>query len=152
MEFSKLQTLLESAPARVKEIERAVASLQKEETALELFLGAIDGLKTSWRDSDPGKYGPHWYATRHGKKAWPRELISRAKRDDRKPDPAALCDFKELDHKNCPACKRLGAMLCCYQQTEDTPFGDTWTKTFYVLCAPCKGLVRAEVRTSDGRF
>lgn len=152
MDLAKLQEMLEAAPDRVKRLETEIAAHVREKEALQLFSQAVAGLKEDWKDADPGKYGAHWYALKGGQKAWPRELVGRAKAADKRPDPASLCDLARLDGKNCPACGRNGLLLCKYQQTEDTPFGDTWTKSFYVLCVPCKGLVHAESRSSSHRF
>lgn len=152
MDLSRLQKALEAAPARLDALSEELKVKGKESVALESFMKAVRMLRTSWRDSDPGKYGQHWHCYKNDRKAWPRELIERSKTD---PEPAAgsLCAFAQLDAVNCPSCSKLAPRVCCYQQTEDGPFGDTWTKTHYALCASCVALGQVgKTLVSGSRF
>ena len=152
MDLAKLQKTLETAPARAKVLNEEIAAKRREAEALEFLLKAVRLLRTSWRDTDPGKYGRHWYAFKGNRKVWPRELIERSANDPM-PAPESLCAFAELDAVNCPSCKRLAPLVCCYQQTEDGPFGDTWTKSFYALCVHCACLHQARpTQQSSRRF
>lgn len=151
MDLAKLQKMIEAGP---REIERIITSIERSQKAArttEFVLEAVRLLRVSWKDEDPGKHTAHWYGFKDGRKAWPRELVEGV--GERSPDPAKLCDFAELDRKPCPACETPGLEVERYEQEEDTPEGDLWTKTRYVMCAECRGLHRlGEPRRSDGRF
>lgn len=140
MDLAKLQEAVEAAPGAIKRLAEAIERDQRAARGIQFFQEAVRLLRVSWKDSDPGKYTAHWYAFKGGRKAWPAELIDGA--GERKPDPAKLCAFAELDRKPCPHCEAASLEVECYEQSEDGPSGDTWIKTRYLMCADCRGLYR----------
>lgn len=143
MDLDALLSAIEAGPRTMKEFAEEVLATQKKAKTHEFFQEALRLLRVSWKDTDPGKYTAHWYAFKDNRKVWPRELVERAKTDP-KPDPSKLCAFDSLDRQPCPKCKTPGLDVGCYQQTEDGPFGDTWMKTRYVLCAACQALYESK--------
>lgn len=150
MDLKELQRAVKTGPGVLRRAVEAIRQQRDVVRALRSFLEAARLLGVSWQDQDPGKHAAHWYAFKNGRKAWPRELVEPA--CDREPDSASLCAFAELDRKPCPACEAPGLDVCSYQQTEDKPTGDTWTKTRYVMCVDCRVLHRIGQEQSSGRF
>lgn len=147
MLLEHLQSSLERAPARTQKIVADIQALQKEGKVIEFYLEALRLLRVSWRDEDPGKHTAHWYAFSRGRKVWPRELVNvrevdafdekRIMRHPKTPS-TPLDDFHRLDREACPSCKTGdGIVLGCYEQTEDGPHGDAWSRSRYVACASC---------------
>jgi hypothetical protein len=151
MDLNDVRAAIETAPSDLKRLRDEAEAAQKKLEAFQAFHAALRGLREDWKDTDPGKYGPHWHAFKDGAKAWPRELIARSERDQ--PPPAAQARFSQLARQPCPQCKGESLEVCRYEQTEDGPFGDTWTKIRYALCIGCRSLSQVgRPQTSSGRF
>jgi hypothetical protein len=163
MDLATLMAAIEAAPARIATLKTEIEARQKEQDSTRFFAQAVRALRESWKDSDPGKYGAHWYALKGDRKAWPRELIDAAAvarhveahraRHPSWPDyDIPLAAFAELRRDGCPFCNDQGLVICRYQQVEDGPGGDTWSKVTYLMCATCKGLYQLDAQQSSGRF
>lgn len=163
MDLSNLMAVIEVAPGRIDQLEKEIKEREHARGALQFLQQAVERLRVSWRDNDPGKYGPHWFCFLKGKKAWPRELVDvkavvEHERNHRErvpnwPDYAVpLAPFAELKQEPCPGCKQPALIVCRYQQTYDSPGGDEWSKVWYALCADCQGLYPLHADQSSGRF
>ncbi len=163
MDLSKLMSVVEAAPGRIAALEKEIKEREHVRGALRFFHEAIGGLRTCWRDDDPGKGGAHWFCFHKGKEAWPRELVDvkavtaheehhRARMPNWPDYAVPLAPFAELDRQPCPGCKQPAIAVCKYQQTYDSPGGDEWAKVYYLLCAECQGLYQVHASQSSGRF
>lgn len=161
MDLSMLREATEKAHARFEGIMDEIKALHRKAREIEFFQEAVLRLCVSWKDEDPGKYAAHWHCFKGGRKSWPRELVDTAAvqefddlRITRRPktDPTPLAPFAELDRLLCPRCEKEGLDVGCYAQTEDGPDGDTWVKTYYVLCIGCVALSQTDSTPNGHRF
>jgi hypothetical protein len=164
MNITTLQTVLETAPARSKQLNDEIEARMQEKGAITFFLDMIRHLRTSWHDDDPGKYGPYLSCYKGGNKTWPRELVDTAAvaahvEAYRKRFPlwkeydVWLAPLAELDQHPCPRCQAPALLIRSYQQTHDSPGGDEWAKRHYLACTQCVALYQfGESQISSERF
>lgn len=163
MDLSKLQDVLECAPRRNKALAEEIKKLQGEQGALAFFADAVDRLKISWGDGDPGKHAAYWSCFHEGRPAWPRELVDakaveahvrrhRIAAPHWKDYDVRLAPLAELAVRACPGCGKDGLLARCQRQTYDSPGGDEWARIDYVLCAECPGAYEIQRQVSDTRF
>ncbi len=61
-----------------------------------------------------------------------------------------VVSLKEVSHENCPKCKKKVPLIRYYEQTEDSPDGDTWERVSFVIC--CGEARIIEKKVSDSRM
>jgi hypothetical protein len=176
MNAKEFSAFVESVDARKTAAEAERARQTRIANDMAVLSNVLNRLCRSWRDTDPGKYGPHWFFVKNYKigtsvdgygrkflerveKIWIQELIDdfdEAKKGRRQSSGNALtpvplgtmCDVAML---TCSCAGRI-PLVGCYEQTEDGPDGDTWVKAIHALCPTCATLTLIACRVEDHRF
>ncbi len=126
-EIHDLESKLEKNRAECDGFEKEL----KEKKEIEVLLR---GLRTAKTQRDPGKYSVACY------------FVQRIFEDDivKSEKPALV--------KECVACKDKHPVLMSYQQTYDSPEGDTWEKNAFMICPKTFTMTVYKTVTRDGRF
>lgn len=93
-----------------------LGQLEKNLKTKELIHQILTGLKTTPDKEDPGKDDTAFYFVA---KITPEDIM----RSD-----------SPLLYNPCPSCKRNQPVLMTYEQTVDSPEGDTWEKEAFIFC------------------
>ena len=115
---------------------------------IHLIRKAYNGLKEVWKQKDPGKYGVAYFLTdAFGDGIITREIVPQEHWENesthgRMHDIPPWCE-------ECPCCHEQLPVIMTYDQTEDSPSGDEWTKTWNVYCPKCSRIT--EVREPQVR-
>ncbi len=106
---TQLRQKLESKKLEVGSLEKTL----KEHTFIQHVL---TNLKSTDPKEDPGKYCPAFY------------FVAEINEDNivRSATPAL--------YKSCPSCGKGQIVLMWYEQTYDSPEGDTWEKEAFIIC------------------
>jgi hypothetical protein len=145
--------------------------ISREPSADPLLKEALNGLRSDWRDADPGKSGPNWFFVRS-------YLFDRPITIDRFWVDAIVDDLpaarlgREPVYRSPGAAERVavplgklnevGVVICDshgpawvigkYEQTFDGPDGDVWQLDVYLLCPSCPKLHQLASRSEGHRF
>lgn len=83
---------------------------------------------------DPGKYDTAYY------------FVSRISGED----IIANKEFEPKLYSSCPKCKKESPVIMSYEQTEDSPEGDTWEIEAFIIC--CEKIHKIKHSASSSRF
>lgn len=147
----------ESAKSRCTALETELAQKQAELKGAVAFAAAMRGLRRSWSDGYPGKYGAHWFFVRSyairgatpGRryveydKFWIADIVDEpAKaRTLAQQGKISLGEFADARSAECPTCGLPATVIGRYEQTEDSFAGDTWETQIAALCLRCSRIV-----------
>ncbi|OGZ42170.1 MAG: hypothetical protein A3C80_02015 [Candidatus Ryanbacteria bacterium RIFCSPHIGHO2_02_FULL_45_43] len=135
----------------------------------------LNRLLSSWRDSDPGKYGDAFffldatlrkrvvvqefladgtkvYQTRQEWGEYDRTRSWEDAKYDGVPYWYSVVTLSDVGRGECLKCKSLQPVVEHYVQAYDSPEGDVWLKKHLVLCLDCNLTTTLESKTSDSRF
>jgi hypothetical protein len=135
-----------------------------------LLTEAVTGLRTDWRDADPGKHAATWFFVRaylledHSRggqltvlkrpldveRFWVDQLV-----DDRAParrGRSPIGEFKDVRRVMCDSHGSAAWVVGKYDQTFDGPDGDIWQVDLYLLCPSCPKLHHLASRSEGCRF
>lgn len=165
MVLSDLRRFLESEQERRAALRTEAEAARRRLDAFERIARILRGLRTSWKDEDPGKYGLHVFLAT----TWEIDLT-----DGQRPYLAGVDAFHALElmdgyRENEPhsgrverltgrkvmKCADCGAGLLpvgTYAQVEDSPEGDTWLMQLYELCIRCERLTLIAEKVSGSRM
>ena len=176
--YNDLKESRERAAAHVKWCEEQANRAK----ATKLYMEAITGLATDWRDRDPGKYHPVWFFVKEFDATicpnrgtntvtkcdgfWiasfaddPTQVVigrpiekSFWSSQAPPPTPVPLGKWKEVAEVDCPKCKHKAIVVGCYEQTDDSAEGDTWELSIHSLCQECLTMSELARSWSDYRF
>lgn len=135
----------------------------------------MNGLLTSWRESDPGKYGDAYfflgaslrqrvvvreflpedtkvYQTQKEWNEYNRTRSWHGANYDEVPYWYPVVNLDAVGKGECSKCKTAQPVVEHYAQTYDSPGGDEWLKEQFVLCLDCDSTTVLKSETSDSRF
>jgi hypothetical protein len=143
--------------------------LAREPSADPLLKEALNGLRTDWRDDDPGKRDATWFFVRgyllddyscgsrmavlrrpiDVKRFWVDQVVDDlpAARLGRSP----IGEFKDVRQVICDG-HGPAWIIGKYDQTFDGPDGDIWQVDLYLLCPSCPKLHHLASRSEGHRF
>jgi len=151
--------VLQSLKDRHSVLVASFKTKQEEVTKLEQDIGSIVAvynayyfLKKVWEQKDPGKNGVVYFLTdAFGLAIITKEMVPQEHWED-KSVRERLRDIPPWCEK-CPNCHERLPVIMTYEQTEDSPSGDEWTKTWKIYCPKCYRITQArEPKTCDHRF
>ena len=158
MNIRQFQDVLEKLPGELdklkgeeEEAEKLFKEAEHRHDSVELLSRVLAALRTDWKSSDPGKYGPNYFFFRDGKKMWARELLDDPQAVEEEHE-ARLGKLDEAELSPCTGCEEDALIVGCYRQTYDSPDGDEWTLIVYAMCLDCLGLFQLSQKTSEMRF
>ena len=125
-QISVLDNELSSEKAKIGELEKNLSGKR-------FVQKILNGLKSTPSQNDPGKYMPAYYFV---KRITPNNV-------ERSDEPSS--------YKECLKCKEERVVVMSYEQTEDSPMGDTWTKQVFTLCLE-DGAYNVKEFSMGGRF
>lgn len=111
---------------------RDLPPLKRKLESARLLREAINGFKGTPEQKDPGKYGKAWY------------FVGVITTND-----MVSSDQPTLYHA-CDGCGKKQPVIMTYEQTFDSPEGDTWTKDAFTIC--CTGRNNIARVERDYRF
>lgn len=113
---------------------------------LEYVAKVRQALSTGW-SRDPGKYSMlAYFVAKGGGEALIPELVA----GKEVPGRYKVVPLAEVSTSACPACGTQQPLVVTYEQTRDSPSGDTWQKMWLVIC--CGGVRVLDSKTSPDRF
>ena len=132
---------------------------RKEVEALERIMkaslftkNALTKALSSWSVSDPGKSGEVWFFLDvFWKRVIPQEIAPKVYSERR---GLSVIPFASVMTGICPStgCGQDAFAMESYEQTEDGPDGDTWTKKWFLVCPVCRfSYVHPERKEQDER-
>ncbi len=115
-QFEGLDSHVSQLDSNVKARRNEIGQLERSLETKQFMQKVLAGLKITPKQSDPGKYGPAFY------------FVAEITQGDiiRTGEPSL--------YKPCPECKTDQPVLMYYEQTEDSPWGDTWEKKAFIMC------------------
>lgn len=115
--FIGLDSQLVELNKQVKETDIQLSSLEQRLQTRKFMKKVITHLQSGQNERDPGKYGPAFYFVQEIRAS-----------DVRKADEPTV-------YHPCSTCGREQPVLMSYEQTYDSPEGDTWEKKAFIICA-----------------
>lgn len=106
---------------------------------LEKIIFAMQGLKKMQKQYQDRAYDPGKYDTAYFYAAFASEN-----------DIAASKKFKPRIYDKCPECSKKNPVMIKYEQTEDSPEGDTWEADAFAIC--CDKIRTIKHIGGDSRF
>ena len=103
-------------------------------TEYQEVMDVVEGLKKTPKMNDPGKYGKAYY------------FVKRLDKDD-----AERSSSPGLQER-CKATGKLVPLVMSYEQTYDSPEGDTWEKRIFYIRGDNRGVVEVTRFVREDRF
>ena len=164
----------ETIEAAIREKKEAAKKAEKIISENELVLEILEGLLTSWKETDPGKNCDVFFfldlkqETRvvvrellpadtkicKSPKEWNiyKQKIGRYEKYDRIPIWYPVVSLSEVAHGKCDKCGSSEPIVEHYVQTYDSAEADNWLKEKIVLCMKCNKTTMISRENSSYRF
>ncbi|MFH0831703.1 MAG: hypothetical protein V1886_02445 [archaeon] len=139
--YNNLKSKSENDKTEIKTLEKIIFAMQGLKKTKERCLESEEirsGKKKmpydSWRDYDPGKCDTAYF---YAKIVTENEIVASEK-------------FKPHAYEKCPDCNKRNPIIVKYEQTEDSPEGDTWEAEAFAIC--CDKIRTIKHIGGDSRF
>ena len=111
----------------------------------------LRSLTTSWKESDPGKYGDAYFflESNSRRRVVVREFLAE---DEKNSNGFQVVDLSAVLKGKCSKCELPQPVIEHYVQVYDGPDGDEWLKEHLVLCLDCDLMTVIKSETSEDRF
>ena len=170
-----LQTGIATRQNAAKAASDAASLLERQRKENQTIAEILNGLLTSWQDSDPGKYrdayffldatlrkrvvvrtflpeGTKIYQTRQEWDEYSQNRWRYRTNDYGVPYWYPVINLDVVGKGECSKCKSAQPVVEHYVQTDDSSDGDEWLKERFVLCLDCNSTTVLESKTSSSRF